>query len=60
MPVSSQFFFFLMFIYFGDRVRAGKGQRKREIQNLKRAPGPELFVSTEPDGLEPMNHEIMT
>ena len=26
-----------------DRARAGKGQRERETQNLKRAPGSELF-----------------
>ena len=40
----------------------GEGQRDRETQNLKQAPGSELpAVITEPDvqvGL--MNHEIMT
>ena len=38
----------------------GEGQRERETQNLKQAPGSEL-VSTEPDvGLELMNCEIVT
>ena len=37
-----------------------KGQRERETQNPKQAPGSEL-VCTEPDmGLKPMNCEIMT
>ena len=54
-----------MFIYFWeterDRAWAGEGQRKKETQNLKQAPGPEQAVSTEPDaGLEPTNCEIMT
>ena len=35
-----------------DRVQAGKGQRERETQNLKKTPGSEL--SAQPDmGLEP-------
>ena len=39
----------------------GKGQRERETQNLKQAPGSKLSVSTEPDaGLEPTDREIMT
>ena len=34
----------------------GAGEREREIQNPKQAPGSELFVSTEPDaGLELTN-----
>ena len=38
----------------------GRG-REREIQNLKQAPGSELFVSTEPDGeLELTNCKTMT
>ena len=42
-----------------DRAQAGEGQREKETQNLKQAPG--LAVSTEPDaGLELTNHEIMT
>ena len=41
---------------------AGEGQREKETQNPKQAPGPRLqAVSTEPDvGLELTNHEIMT
>ena len=39
-------------------TRRGWGQRKRETQNLKQAPGSEL--STELDmGLKPTNREIM-
>ena len=42
-------------------MQAGEGQKERETQNLKQAPGSELAVSTEPDaGLEPTNREIMT
>ena len=42
-----------------DRVRVGEGQRKRETQNLKQAPGSEL--SAQPDvGLELTDREIMT
>ena len=53
-----------MFIFEGerDRARAGEGQREREMQNLKQAPG---SVSTEPNwglnaGLELTSREIMT
>ena len=36
-----------------------EGQREKETQNLKQAPGSEQVVSTEPDaGLEPTNCEI--
>ena len=39
----------------------GEGERERETQNLKQAPGSELFVSTEPNvGLELRNCETMT
>ena len=40
----------------------GKGQREKETQNPKQAPGSRLqAVSTEPDtGLKLTNHEIMT
>ena len=31
-----------MFIFERERVRAGEGQRERETQNLKQAPGSEL------------------
>ena len=42
-------------------VQCGEGQREKETQNLKQAPGSEQEVSTEPDvGLEPMDCEIMT
>ena len=38
----------------------GEGQRERETQNPKQAPGSELSA-TEPDaGLEPTNHKIVT
>ena len=38
-----------------------EGERERETQNLKKAPGSELFVSTEPKvDLELMNCETMT
>ena len=41
-------------------MRAGEGQRERETQNPKRAPGSELF-RTEPDaGLKLTDREIMT
>ena len=49
---------FLMFIFERDRACAGEGQRERETQNPKQAPGLRA-VSTEPDaGLELMNREI--
>ena len=40
----------------------GEGQREKETENPKQAPGSELSAqSTEPDaGLELTNHEIMT
>ena len=42
-----------MFIF--ERARVGEGQREKETQNLKQAPG------TEPDvGLKPTNCKIMT
>ena len=33
----------------GEREIEREREREREIQNLKQAPGSELFVSTEPD-----------
>ena len=51
-----------MFIYFWqrDRAWAGEGQRERETQNPKQAPGSELS-GTEPDmGPEPTDCETMT
>ena len=37
-----------MFIYFRerDRVETGEGQREREIQNLKQAPGSKLSAQS--------------
>ena len=45
-----------------DTEQVGEGQRERESQNPKQAPGSELqAVSTEPDaGLGLMNREIVT
>ena len=44
-----------------DRAPAGEGQRERETQDPKQAPGSEPSISTEPDvGLELTNTEIMT
>ena len=45
-----------------DRVKVGEGQREPETQNLKQAPGSELWpLSTEPDaGLKLRNPEILT
>ena len=38
-----------------------EGQRERETQNLKQAPGSKLSAQTEPDaGLKPTDHEIVT
>ena len=56
--------YFFTFIYFWetewDKVWAGEGQRAKETQNLKQAPGSEQAVSTEPDaGLKPRSYEIM-
>ena len=44
--------FFLTFIYLWDRDRAqqGEGQRVRETQNPKQAPGPELTARSPPRG----------
>ena len=40
---------------------SGEGQREKETQNPKQAPGSEQEFSTEPDtGLEPTDREIMT
>ena len=57
--------FVFTFIYFWetewDKAWAGEGERQKETQNLKQAPGSEQVVSTEPDvGLKPTNCEIMT
>ena len=51
-----KFVFKCLFIFergwHGERM-SGEGQRKKETQNLKQAPGSE-------PGLKPKNHEIMT
>ena len=45
------------FIFERERAQAGEGQRKRETQNLKQAPGSELSAQ----GLTwEMKREIMT
>ena len=38
----------------------GEGQRERETQNLKQAPGSEPSAQMPDAGLELMNHEIRT
>ena len=64
-------FFFLMFIFETERNRAwvGEGQRERETQNLKQAPGSELSAQSPTRGSnpltmrswpEPTNYEIVT
>ena len=57
--------FYFFYIYFWEteweKACVGEGQRQKETQNLKRAPGSEQAVSAEPDvGLKPPNCEIMT
>ena len=42
------------------KERAGEGQRDRETQNLKQAPGSELSAQSPMAGLELTNREIMT
>ena len=51
-----------MFIFETERDRAwvGEGQRERETQNLKQAPGSELSAQSPTLGLELPNREIMT
>ena len=48
-------FFFNVFIYFWDRDRAwaAEGQREREMQNLKQAPGSELSAQIPTWGSNP-------
>ena len=42
-------------------MRAGEGQREKETQNAKQAPGSEQVFSAEPDvGLKFTNGEVMT
>ena len=43
--------FFFKFIYFWERARAGEGQKERETQNLKLAPGSELSAQSLTRGL---------
>ena len=52
-----------MFIYFEeerDRAWAGEGQREKETQNLKQAPGSQLSAPEPNAGLELMSCEIVT
>ena len=56
---------FLMFIFGRESskregAQAVEGQRDRERQTPKRAPGSELFIAETNAGLEPMKYEIMT
>ena len=49
---------FNVYLFLRDRAKVGDGQRERDTQNPKEAPGYEL--SAQPDtGLKVMNHEIM-
>ena len=41
-------------------MQAGEGQREREIQKPKEAPGSELSAQSPNTGPEPTNSEIMT
>lgn len=56
------FFNIYSFLRVTDRVRAGEGQKERETQNPKQAPGSRLWaVGTVPDaGLKLTDREIMT
>ena len=51
-----------MFIYFWerDRAQAGEGQRERETQNPKQAPGSELSAQSLTRGSNPQTPELMT
>ena len=51
-----------MFIFERESEQAGEGQRERETQNPKQAPGSRpRAVSTEPNtGLELTDHEVVT
>ena len=63
LAFSFSFLIFLTSAYFWerDRVRAGEGQREKETQNPKRAPGSEQAFSAEPDvGLTFTDGEVMT
>ena len=53
---------FLLFVHFfreRDRAQVGVGQRERETQNPKQAPGSELSAQSPMQGLNP-HCEIMT
>ena len=51
-----------MFIFerASKRNTVGEGQRERETQNPKQAPGSELSVQSPPRGLEPTKLQIAT
>ena len=48
-----------MYLFLRDRVQAGEGQRERETQNLKQAPGSELAAQSPMGGLQLTNLEVM-
>ena len=50
----------LLFCLRGDRAQAGEGQKERETQNLKQAPGSELSAPEPNAGLKPTSCAIMT
>ena len=55
-----RFFFFFNVCLFvrRDRVQAGEGQRERETQNLKQAPGSELSAQSPTRGLNSWDHDL--
>ena len=60
-PKFKKNFFFNVYLFLRERDRvAGKGQRERETQNPKQAPGSELSAQSPLWGLKLTNHEIMT
>ena len=46
-------YFFIVYLLLRKSTQAGKGQRKRETQNLKEAPGSELSAKSPTWGLNP-------
>ena len=53
------FIWSFLFIFERASEQAGEGQRERETQNPKQAPGSELSAEAD-TGLEPMSPEIIT
>ena len=54
------FFTFIYFLRDVERAQVGEGQREKETQNLKQAPGSELSAQSPTWLLELTNCEIMT